>query len=286
MALTQYIALVSETERVGFSALSKAAAALDKQVKRDFSGPWRTNASVSAFASLEDVPTDYWVVWIQDTIPYDAQGIHLDSDGQPFALVAWSPQWALTCSHEILEMLADPFGNRLVAGKSPHPKQGRVNFLVEVCDPSEAAKFGYTVNGILLSDFYLPSFFDPVGAIGVRYSFTDAIRKPRQILKGGYISWEVPETREWWQQTWFSGSKPQFRSLGVFNAAKYKNLRAFVDHRTLEPLKLQEQSVGKTSAKMLKLAAGPGVSHLDSVDPATAGRAKFMRQEVSALLKG
>ena len=280
MSLTKYIALVTETNRVSTSALTKAAAALDKQVKRDFSGPWGINASVSAFSALEDVPTDYWVVIIQDQIPYNAQGIHLDKDGQPFALVQWSPDWALTSSHEVLEMLADPFGNRLVAGKSPKPGQGRVNFLVEVCDPSEAAQFGYTVNGIRLSDFYFPSFFDPVQASGVRYSFTDAIRMPRQILKGGYISWEVPETREWWQQTWFSGAKPTFRSLGVFDSAKFSSIRAFIDHNTMEPLKALE----KKPAEMLVMAAG--ISLVDSVDTAAVGKAKFLKEQIAALLKG
>ena len=37
--------------------------------------------------------------------------------------------WSLTASHECLEMLADPFGNRLIAGDSPKPDQGRVQIL-------------------------------------------------------------------------------------------------------------------------------------------------------------
>ena len=90
-----------------------------------------------------------------------------------------SDSWSLTALHEMLEMLADPFGNRLVPGQSPKPDQGRVEFLVEVCDPSEADEFGYTVNDILVSDFYTPHFFDPVKADGVRYSFTGAITEPR-----------------------------------------------------------------------------------------------------------
>jgi hypothetical protein len=280
MSLTKYVALVAETKSVTSTALDKAAAAIDKQAKRDFGGPWTVNASVSAFGSLEEVPTDYWQVIIKDSIPYDAQGIHLgDTDHQPFALVAWSPDWALTTSHEVLEMLADPYGNRLVAGNSPKPGQGRVNFLVEVCDPSEDDQFGYTVNGILLSDFYLPSFFDPVGASGVRYSYTDAIKGPRQILKGGYLSWGVPETGEWWQQTWFSGSKPSFRSLGVFNSSKFRSLRSFIDHNTPEPLKLRH----KASAKGLTIAAG--LSRSETVDKAATGRASFISKQISRLVK-
>ena len=101
-------------------------------------------------------------------------------------------------------MLVDPFGDRLVAGDSPKPDQGRVLFLVEVSDPSEAADFGYSVNGVLMSDFYTPRFFDPTVSHGVRYSFTDAISEPRQVLRGGYLSWLEPVSDHWWQEIWFS----------------------------------------------------------------------------------
>ena len=91
--------------------------------------------------------------------------------------------------------------------------QRRSEGLVEVCDPSEAVEFGYTVNGITMSDFYTPSYFDPVFAPGVRYSFTGAIREPRQVLAGGYLSWHEPITDHWWQLIFFT-DRPQFRDLG------------------------------------------------------------------------
>ncbi len=112
-----------------------------------------------------------------------AAGVHEDEHGQPFALVTASNDrnvWSLTCSHEMIEMLVDPFGNRLIASDSPKADQGRVQVLVEACDPSEAAEFGYTVNGILVSDFYSTRYFDPLVASGVRYSFTGAVQEPRQ----------------------------------------------------------------------------------------------------------
>src|SRR5260370_6134230 len=96
-------------------------------------------------------------------------------------------------------MLVDPSGNRTVASNSPKPDQGRVLILVEACDPSEAAVFGYSVNGVLVSDFYTPQFFDPVPVDGVRYSFTGAITEPRQVLDGGYLCWWDPQTKHVFQ---------------------------------------------------------------------------------------
>jgi hypothetical protein len=51
-------------------------------------------------------------------------------------------------------MLVDLSGNRTVAGESPVAGQGRVEFLVEACDPSQDDQFAYTVNDVLVSDFY------------------------------------------------------------------------------------------------------------------------------------
>lgn len=210
------VALVSESARVDSAELSVVSAALQKQATRDLAPVWNVGATVDAFAALEDVPLGYWPMIVMDNISFDAAGIHLDEDGQPFALITASDDnsvWSLTASHECVEMLVDPFGNKQVAGDSPKDDQGRVSFLVEVCDPSEAAEFAYSVNGVLVSDFYTPRFFDPVVASGVRYSFTDAVGEPRQVLRGGYLSWLDPQTSHWWQERWFWGSESTFVDL-------------------------------------------------------------------------
>src|SRR5574341_144437 len=97
MPLTQFIAIVSETNQVTSAELERVAGALDKQAKRDFADPWGIHASVNPYASLDDVPTDYWPVIIRDDIGFaGAAGIHLDQDGQPFALVQSGDEWSLT----------------------------------------------------------------------------------------------------------------------------------------------------------------------------------------------
>jgi hypothetical protein len=231
--LTMNLALVSEIEDHDPSDLSRVAAALQRQVTRDFAPVWDVSATLDAFARLEDVPLGYWPMIIVPDVQ-GAAGIHLDKDGQPFALIEMSDSWSLTASHEMLEMLGDPFGDRMVPGPSIKRGQGRVEFLVEVCDPSEAAEFGYTVNDILVSDFYTPRYFDPVRSVATRYSFTGAIERPRQVLRGGYLSWHEPNTDRWWQQVWF-GPRKQYRDLGVFDRAQHGSLRAFIDSKTDHP---------------------------------------------------
>jgi hypothetical protein len=275
--LNKHVGLVTETDQIAASDLTRVAAALQKQVTRDFGPIWSVQADVSAFAKLEDVPTDYWPVIVEDDIKTPgAAGIHEDRDGQPFALVQFSNEWSLTASHETLEMLCDPFGQRLVAGQSPKRRQGRVNFLVEVCDPSEDRPFAYTVNGVTVSDFYTPHFFDPVTAPGVRYSFTGAITKPRTILKGGYLSWGVPATDEWFQMIWFDTPKPKFRSLGVLSGKLTGSLRSTID--SLTPTPLETKPLPDKAAPVL--AAREAYS---TVGSASSARAAALREQIKAI---
>lgn len=251
--LIRQLALVSETNKVSFSALSRVAAALQKQATRDLAPIWEVKATVDSFASLDDVPVGYWPIIVTEEDLGNAAGIHEDKEGQPFALVKFENGWALTASHESCEMLVDPFGNRLMPGQSPKKGQGRVEFLVEVCDPSEDTPFAYRVNGIVVSDFYTPNYFDPVKAMGVRYSFTGAITSPRQVLKNGYLSWHDPVTDHWFQEIYFSGSKSTFRDIGKIDAQSSENLRAMLYKRTperYEPKRFAEADIELARASM------------------------------------
>ena len=269
-------ALVSDVGQVGVGELTRVAAALQKQVTRDFTPIWEIPATVDGFARLEDVPLGYWpVIVVRDV--QDAAGVHLDRNGQPFALVEMGSSWSLTASHETLEMLADPFGDRLVAGPSPRPGQGRVEFLVEVCDPPEDDRFAYTVNDVLVSDFYTPHFFDPVRSEGIRYSFTGALTQPRQVLPGGYLSWHDPADDHWYQLTHF-GAEPRFRDLGILARAG-RSWREIVDSQTPETRRL---SVLAPETPQLTAA----IAAHDVTRTGTAARAARLREDIEALIRG
>jgi hypothetical protein len=276
--LTAHVALVSEDSKITPSELSKVAGALSKQVSRDFGPIWEVNADVAAYEKLEDVPLDYWPIIIKDDIgDPSAAGYHEDKHGQPFALVQYDASWSLTASHECLEMLADPFGRRVVASDSPVAGQGRVNFLVEVCDPCEGSDFAYTINGIQVSDFFTPNYFDPVANSGVRYSYTGALKEPRQVLKDGYLSWLVPSTHKWWQRTWFSGGNPSDGAIKNFNASG-TNIRASIDRHTELA---RAKAIGKASASsrlMAKASKGQPAAR-----DAFVGRAKSLREAIRAV---
>src|SRR5260370_13284313 len=250
--LTQQVALVSEIAGFDFSALTSVSAALQKQVSRDVAPIWGVQSTVDAFQSLDDVPLGYWPLVITDRPLGNAAGVHMDQDGQPYALVEVSDSWSLTASHECLEMLVDPFGNRTIAWPSPQADQGRVEFLVEVCDPCEDAAFAYTVNDVLVSDFYTPHFFDPTAGDNVAYSFSQAIPAPRQVLNNGYLSWHDPVTDQWWQRTMFNGDQ-QDRNLGAITNRGERSLREWIQGKTPQHL---EATRLKKDHPVLKHAVG------------------------------
>jgi hypothetical protein len=282
-ALTANVALVSDTPVITFSQLSAAAAALNKQVVRDFGPLWNVDATVSAFDTLENFPVDYWPVIIRDDINEPgAAGYHTDDNGQPFALVQADDGWTLTASHETLEMLADPFGNRTIAGSppphSPKPISGfsRVVYLVEIGDPCESDQFAYTSNGVTVSDFITPHFYDPRRSRGARYSFAGNIEAPHTVLEGGYISFGNPVDNHWYQIFVTNGEK-QVRDLGVLQASGGRSLREQVD---LAVRTIRRKEGYRIKPALTKAAAAAEGSPLATVSIA---RAKTLRNYVQKL---
>ena len=214
---------------------------------------------------------------VRDDIGFPgAAGIHLDANKQPFALIQHSNSWSLTASHEAVEMMVDPFGDRLIAGPSLKEDQGRVEYLVEVADPSEAAEFGYTINGILMSDFYGPRFFDPMKADGTRYSFTGAITEPRQVLRGGYISWLEPRSEHWWQLLHFE-AEPEFRDLGRLDPAS-QSIRSFIDSHTMAP-----EQFGGVDPENPRLRAA--IRAGEATEMAANSKAESWRRQIDQLIQ-
>lgn len=257
MPLPHHIAIVSLTRAVSTRSLMQVAAALQKQVTRDFVPIWGFPATVDAFEDLTSVPNDYHHVAIfsdPDELASELEaqigatpaerlldefqrgqigGIHLNAlTRQPFALVRASDAWTVALSHEVLEMLADPSGNHLIAAAHPTRPDLRVKYLIEVCDPCQA--LWYPVNGVPMADFYTPRYFDPVAVNGVRYSFTGALEQPRQILDGGYLTFLDPHDSALYQMR--AGEAEPVRLAGLEDLARTSApLRTLVDANPRTP---------------------------------------------------
>lgn len=116
-----------------------------------------------------------------------ALGYHeLTSQGTPLGKVfakldlANGCSWTATLSHELLEMLADPWVNWCAVGND------NKIYALEVCDAVEADNVGYMIDGVLVSDFITPAWFEPTCAD--RLDFKQHLSKELELARGGYIS--------------------------------------------------------------------------------------------------
>jgi hypothetical protein len=240
MAVTQVV-LVDQTHEIDPGLLHNAALALDTQVTQHLPQYWSgITANVSSAPTLSAVSPGAWPVFLVRSLPPGEGGFHLDRHNQPYAKVIASPEdesWTVDASHEIIEMLVDPYGNRIqsseaivISGNDVVDQAGTFNYLVEACDPCEANNYAYDIAGIALSDFITPHFYDASVTPGTQYSFKGNIKRPRQLLPGGYISYMQPDGT-WRQILWVNPDQPpQYNNLGV--GADFRSLREEI-HRLM-----------------------------------------------------
>jgi hypothetical protein len=207
---------------------------------RDLPQYWQVQATVRYLPHTGKVPAGVWPVQLVKQLPPGEGGFHLDKHNQPYAKVVATPgsdDWTVAASHETIEMLVDPYGNRLqtsraieIVGGKIQDGAGEFAYLVEACDPCEADGYAYSIQGIVVSDFLTPHFYDPVVTAGTRYSFGGNLKAPRQILPGGYISWINQEEGLVQQLQYIDpNSPPKIINLGPATGA---SLREWVDNQT------------------------------------------------------
>jgi hypothetical protein len=254
--LTDHIALVSLTREISTRSVLQAGAAIQKQLTRDFMPIWGFRATLDTFGDLSSIPSDYHQVILfsepKELVGLDVKvgpdraarlvdgfergrltGLHLNSfTREPLALIQATDSWSVTLSHEVLELIADPYGNRLVAAAHPFDRNQRVKYLLEVCDPCQA--IWYPVNGVPVSDFYVPRYFDPVAVDRMRYSFTGEIERPLQILDDGYLTWVDPEDSHLYTLT-AGDAEPQRVATLLDLASSTAPLRTVVDTQSNTP---------------------------------------------------
>jgi hypothetical protein len=271
------VGLVDMTGTIDPAVMTQVAAALNTQVTRDLPQYWDVNATVTYLPHKDEIPQGTWPVQIVKTLPPEEGGFHLTKHHQPYAKVINTPgsnEWSVDASHETLEMLVDSAGNRLQAsaaiqiagGKVVDAAVGKFEYLVEVCDPCEADDFTYRIDGFSVSDFITPHYYDAAAVSGTRYSFTGAITRPRELLKGGYISFVDVESQEMQQILWVDPSEPpQMRDLGPAAGA---SLRAFVETKT-------HHMTREVRAKIRQKASGAAKDYRAPLLGAAKSRAKL-----------
>lgn len=212
--MRRQLALVNKSSStIDFTKLQGATKALQTQIDRDLYPVWGAQAQIYPIHPQDSIPAGVWPIYIRDKSKAGL-GVHLTNEGVPFAEVKYDPNsWdntTVTISHEMLEMLVDPYGNRLSRAPDIDPTSNRhlVSYLVEVGDPCEI--YSYNIDGIAVSDFITPEYYNYKAPPSTQLDLLRRLSKPLEVPGGCYISWEDHRDNSWHQKD----TEGNFVSLG------------------------------------------------------------------------
>ncbi|GAB0108638.1 hypothetical protein JMUB6875_76740 [Nocardia sp. JMUB6875] len=204
-----HIAVLNRSTVLTDAQVSAVVPALQTQVHRDWAPAWGSDADLTFVPSgQQPEPGAWWLVVSDDSDQAGALGYHdLTDEGLPLGKVfARSDikaglQWSVTASHELLEMLGDPDIN-LAAYVFRTASTGRL-YAYEVADACEADQYGYEIDGVLVSDFVFPAWFENFRKPGsTQFDYGKHITAPFQLLPGGYIGvYDIRGGSGWHQLT-------------------------------------------------------------------------------------
>lgn len=215
------IAFIRNTSLLTDEMVASYVAAQQIQVSRDFAPAWGIDATCIFVPPGCDAPLGAYEVWFKDHTTEDgALGFH-DDQGNPKSYVftaddfANGVSWTVTASHETLEMLGDPDIKQVrdAAG---------FEYAYEACDACEDDSLAYLINGHLMSDFVLPSWFDPNGL--APYTFRRSIDAPLMLAPGGYIGVRTLPDGQWSQR--FAEASPGARQVKRATSRTMRRFRA------------------------------------------------------------
>lgn len=205
------ISIINASKTLNDDEVEAARPALQKQISGDFYPAWGVDAELDFVPKGKEPPEgQWWLVILDDSDQAGALGYHdMTADGLPLGKVfagtdaQFGMEWTVTASHELLEMLGDPAINltaiSMTAFDINQPVIGRL-WAYEVCDPCEADEDGYLIDGVLVSDFVYPEWFESFRPVGTQFDYQKRISDPFQLLPGGYASVYDMTSGTGWQQ--------------------------------------------------------------------------------------
>jgi hypothetical protein len=190
------IYVTNQSTNVTDADAATMTSACNAQLAQHVAPAWGRLASPVVFVPRNQVPRGGWVIVLMDTLDeVDALGWHTD-DGQGihgvvgtkatldagYKVLTGTYAVATTLSHEVVELFLDVHCNVWC-------DTGRGQAIIqEACDPVEADH--YKVQGVDVSDFVLPDYFDPTPT-SKQFDYLGKLTKPFSLAKGGYYVYEA-----------------------------------------------------------------------------------------------
>jgi hypothetical protein len=212
------IAIINESTAIADGDVQSMIQAFDTQWNKDLNSVWAVGPATFTWTPKQQKPSAaaWWVVFLDDSDQADALAYHdLTNEGLPISKVfvktiqADRASVSVGATHEICEMAVDPWLN------SAYQDDSGVFWAGEVCDPVEDDQYGYTIGGILVTDFVTPNWFGHQHAKG-EMDFQHRALSAFEVLSAGYAQKFDAGTGQWVQ---VNGSKA-LRSKHVADASR------------------------------------------------------------------
>lgn len=202
-----HIAIMNRSTLVSDAEVKAALPAIQTQIHRDFAPVWGVDATLTFVQEQHHPrPGAWWVVLHDHTNQAEMDGVHeLTNEGLPLGKIYTQPAldedgtWTVTASHEILEMLVDPDVN---LSAMLTRKDGRTTlYAYEVCDACEDISQAYHVDGVAVSDFVYPAWFETFHRKHpTRLDHLQRIERPFQLLPDSHAQvWHLGSRGGWHQ---------------------------------------------------------------------------------------
>ena len=228
------ISVVNLSTRVSDEQAVRVVRAGNRQLQEDFAPHWHIQASLRLEGRARKMELGRRTPMLRgDAILYlsDAagsggiEGYHeAAARGLPFGVVyvdlaeQCDRTWTPTFSHEYLELAVDPLLALTAAGPHQTTRKRTVFYWYEICDPVEADH--YELDGVKLSNFVLPEYFDVSRRAVGAHDFLGKRRgtrglAPFGVSPGGYVTFYDPRDR----------STRTYEGLGDHEAARRRRIK-------------------------------------------------------------
>jgi hypothetical protein len=162
------ISIVNRSTSASDAEVAAWTAAIQRQVHEHLAPVWKVDSDIRVRTAPDDGD---WVCQLEDDPPAatpNVLGTHFIRDnGTPGCALyvraiqsVAGRQVSYTLSHEILEILVDPWLSNVTFAPSSVP-EGVTVYLREICDPVTA--YAYEIDGVQVADFTLPEFWRSAG---------------------------------------------------------------------------------------------------------------------------
>jgi len=199
------VAVMNESATISDDEARAAVAALQTQLNRDFAPIWGVGAELAFIARGALATPGSWRLVVEDNSRYPSVVSYhtLTEEGLPEVRVAvreakenhWA--WTMAASHDLMEMLVNPRLNVTIFD-SADGRTGRL-YIREICDPVSSAKLAYVIDGVIVSNFVYPAWFERFNMQdSAKFDHCGRLNAPFQVAPGSYVNFsEVTQSSGW-----------------------------------------------------------------------------------------